>query len=123
MILLDEPEWQPPDRGEVWLVSRDIRSTGDKKPFRPAVVMQTPAKITGRILIVTRTTDEDGDAFGAYSPEDKPNGLTKEGVWSVRDTVEASLWHEPYVEQLPKTLDLYELADISTYLHLDWTVT
>lgn len=117
MIVLEEPEWQPPKRGEVYLVSATIRTTKDHAT-RPAVVLQVPASPFGRIWIATRSTT---DNFGHPSEKDTANGLTKAGRWSVKDEVEAVLWRKPNIQRLKKVLDIWDLGEICRALNIDWS--
>jgi hypothetical protein len=121
VVELTPPVPQVPHPGDVCLVSSVIRNPYDPKPFRPAVVVQVPATINGRIVIITRTTDLEVYP-GLYSPPDPNLKLTEEGIWSRRETVEARLWLPPDVVPLGQ-VDAIELADIARELRIDWSAS
>lgn len=121
VIVLATPPPALPNVGEIWWVSRDIRSTRDKKESRPCVVVRVPPTINGRIVIVTRTSDADLEGVGLYSPPIPANGLKREGIWSHRETVEGRLWKPPEVRgpRGPR-LDVAEISDILWTLRIAW---
>lgn len=86
-----------PDVGEIYWVDSAIIHPKDKKPDRPVLVVEVPATLSGRITIVTRTTNEERTP-GVPSPPDPDLGLNKPGVWGYLRSAEANLWTPSMVE-------------------------
>lgn len=86
-----------PSVGEVYWVDSAIIHPKDKKSDRPVLVVEVPASISGRITIVTRTTNEERTP-GLPSPADTELGLNRPGVWGYLRTAEANLWTPSMVE-------------------------
>ena len=86
-----------PAAGEVYWVDSAIIHPRDKKSDRPVLVVEVPATTSGRITIVTRTTNEERTP-GLPSPADTDLGLNKPGVWGYLRTAEANLWTPSMVE-------------------------
>ena len=93
--------------GEIYWVDRelfDIDPT-DRKPRRPAVVLQAPRDRLGRLVLVKRTS-QPGEV-GIEHPADPSIGCNKEGIFSKRywGSIEAVQFVEPratYAGLLPE---------------------
>jgi hypothetical protein len=86
-----------PSVGEVYWVDSSIISPNDKKPDRPVLVVAVPTTLSGRITMVTRTTNRERTP-GCPSPADPDLGLNKPGVWGYLRSAEADLWTPSMVE-------------------------
>ena len=75
-----------------------IQDPVDKKYNRRAVVALVPRDVSGRITIITRTTNL--TRRGVHSPIDLSMDLDEEGVWGYYRTVDARLWVPPDVQYL-----------------------
>lgn len=104
MTSLDDLFTDPylPAVGDVYWVETAILDAYDVEPRRPAVVVQVPETLDGRITVVTRTT-KPGIPGVAHDP-DPDLGLRKPGTFSYVRTAEARLWKRPHVEWMG-TLD------------------
>lgn len=80
-----------PNPGDVYWVDTSILDNHDPKPKRPALVARVPHSLTGRIILVTRTTDLTRTP-GVPSPPDRSLQLNKPGIWGYVASAEASLW-------------------------------
>jgi hypothetical protein len=114
-----------PGLGEVYLVDSSIIHPADGKPDRPALVVQVPATVNGRITVVTRTSNRDRtpgvaspedpdlgfDQPGVASPEDPELGLDQPGVWGHLTSAEANLW-TPSMVRYRGTVDLAVLIAV-----------
>ena len=80
-----------PDPGDVYWVDTSILDNHDPKSKRPALVARVPHSLTGRIILVTRTTDLTRTP-GVLSPPDRNIQLNKPGIWGHVASAEASLW-------------------------------
>jgi hypothetical protein len=99
MILIPHHDDDPylPAVGEVYWVDSTIIHPRDKKNDRPVLVVDVPSTLTGRITMVTRTTNEDRTP-GVPSPAVSELGLNKPGVWGYVRSAEVSLWTPSMVE-------------------------
>lgn len=104
MTTLDELFTDPylPEVGDVYWVATEILDAYDIEPRRPAVVVQVPESLNGRITVVTRTT-QPGKPGVPHDP-DPDLDLQKPGTFSYVRTAEARLWKRPHVEWMG-TLD------------------
>ena len=91
---LDDPYL--PKVGELYLVAKEILGVVDVHPKRPAVVIEVPFDINGRIHLVTRTTDLDrpGVPHAAMPSEH----LYQAGVFGYLRSAAAIVWKRPHVE-------------------------
>lgn len=85
-----------PEVGDVYWVETEILDAIDVEPKRPAVVVEVPENLDGRIRVVTRTT-EPGKPGVPHDPVPEL-GLRKRGTFSYIRTAEARLWKRPQVE-------------------------
>lgn len=93
----DEPYL--PSVGEVYWVYSTIIHPKDKKNDRPVLVVEVPVTLSGRITIVTRTSNEERTP-GFPSPIDATLGLNKPGAWGYLRSAEANLWTPSMVQYL-----------------------
>jgi hypothetical protein len=93
---LDDP--YIPKVGELYLVAKEILGVVDIHPKRPAVVIEVPADLNGRIHVVTRTTDMErpGVPHAAVASDQ----LDQPGVFGYLRSAAAIVWKRPYVEYL-----------------------
>lgn len=98
MSELDELFTDPylPVVGDVYWIATEILDGYDVEPRRPAVVVQVPSTVDGRITVVTRTS-QPGVPGVSHDP-DPDLGLDKPGTFSYLRTAEARLWKRPQVE-------------------------
>jgi hypothetical protein len=98
-----------PQVGDIFWIDPNLMDFGyrDKKPSRPAVVVQAPRDWLDRVTLVTRTSDE--DAKGIPHPADPKNGCNKPGVFSRRywGSIEMVRFVEPLIELRGTLLDPY----------------
>jgi len=80
-----------PDPGDVYWVDTSILDNHDPKSKRPALVVRVHHSLTGRIIVVTRTTNLTRTP-GVPSPSDRSLQLNKPGIWGHLASAEASLW-------------------------------
>jgi mRNA-degrading endonuclease toxin of MazEF toxin-antitoxin module len=85
---LDEPFM--PVVGDLYWVNTQILWSGDRKPTRPVVVVETPAEDLGRIAVVTRTTDT--TRKGVPHDPVPELGLHRPGVFADFGSTESVLW-------------------------------
>jgi hypothetical protein len=99
--LIDIPHFDDdpylPSAGEVYWVDSTIIHPKDKKNDRPVLVVEVPATLSGRITIVTRTSNEKRSP-GFPSPINPTLGLNKPGAWGYLRSAEANLWTPSMVE-------------------------
>jgi mRNA-degrading endonuclease toxin of MazEF toxin-antitoxin module len=95
---LDEPFL--PEIGDLCWANSEIFWSGDKKPTRPVVVIETPADGLGRIAVVKRTTDTTRKGV-PHDPMPEV-GLNKPGVFADFTSTEALLWTPRNVRRLGK---------------------
>lgn len=79
--------------GDVWKVDPTIleRNSFDHADWRRAVIIDLPAELTGRLTVVTRTSDTNRKP-GIFSPVDRSVDLPKPGVWGYVKHSVAALW-------------------------------
>jgi hypothetical protein len=79
--------------GDIWKVDPTILedNTGEHAEWRRAVILYLPKDLTGRLTVITRTSDVNRRP-GIFSPEDKSIDLSKPGVWGYMRTSPAALW-------------------------------
>ncbi|HEY7873839.1 MAG TPA: hypothetical protein VIG64_01835 [Actinomycetota bacterium] len=85
---LDEPFM--PAVGDLYWLNTQILWSGDRKPTRPVVVIETPAEEPGRIAVVTRTTDT--TRKGVPHDPVPELGLRRPGVFADFASTESLLW-------------------------------
>src|SRR5437762_1175659 len=93
---LDEPFRPVP--GDLYWVNTIITWSGDRKPTRPAVVIEAPVQGIGRIMMVSRTSDT--TRKGVHHDAMPEIGLNKPGVFRTLTSTEASLWTPRNVQRL-----------------------
>lgn len=87
-----------PDVGDLYWVKSIIFWSGDRKPTRPVVVLESPPDRFGRILMVTRTSDT--SRKGVFHDAMPEIGLTKPGVFRNLVSAAASVWTPRNVQHL-----------------------
>ena len=94
----DEPYL--PEVGDLFLVSTVILDAIDIHPRRPAVVIEVPVVMSGRIYVVTRTRDMDRSGV-PHAPFPEAD-LYEHGVFAYLRSTEAILWRRSNVTYLER---------------------
>jgi hypothetical protein len=99
-MLRPDPQDVPflPLIGEVYRIRTIICQPPDRHDTRPVVVVASPTGLTGRITMVTRTSDT--KAPGVPHARSKPLDLSADGVFCRLRSVEAQLWTPRNVTRL-----------------------
>lgn len=79
-----------PAIGELYLVRTAILLLPDPKTWRPAVVIERSSGASGRVFVVTRTTDT--KKKGIEHPPAPTLRLTEQGVFWRYSSAEARMW-------------------------------
>lgn len=107
---LDDPYL--PAVGDLFLVNTAILDAVDVHPRRPAVVIEVPTNLQGRIYVVTRTRNL--KRSGVTHPPMPSADLHDKGVFAYLRSAEAIMWKHEHVTYLD-VLDEGTLKDV-----LEW---
>jgi mRNA-degrading endonuclease toxin of MazEF toxin-antitoxin module len=87
-----------PAVGDLYWVETIIFWSGDWKPTRPVVVLESPSNRFGRIIMVTRTSDT--ARKGVFHDAMPEIGLSRPGVFRNLVSAAASVWTPRNVRRL-----------------------